>query len=584
MQVTCGRCHALYEFDSHAIPQGGYQAQCSHCHSEFFVAPARRQTHIERLFEDDLHHADGEAGHDGDADNALDLPLWSPPPRTAAAGSSDSRRGPAFVAAPPPRAPAGEAAPADGASAAASGPVLAAAPDAGEVRRRAIENEWASAPLVDAGEPLSARPSAGEERSGSDGRKGEQNDEGDDSLLARNDVREAGELSKQDAAAEAYRRRRRSLHRDEFSEPPEGPPRTRARMVVGLAASAVVVTGVVVGVIRSNSLHTPTQVTPPVHVVRDPSPAARDAFDAGVHALRSDTARSLNDAQVQFGRAIELEADYTDAWAGLGLAAWLAGIDARDEEARVGRELSGAVGTLALAAQAQGRDASAVHLSQGDDETAAGSATHAALALAASSLRLRTSVLDVRSASERLQASAGDAFDHLERAGAALLVASQLPAQTPLLATAAALWHSDGPWAEQLVPSQLAVAEQLVGELFPPERRSWLADDVGPEGVVVDRGAPWASWRMVARARLALRRASGLAPAERKPAVDAAIQALEGALRLEPGLRRAQWQLAQALALAERRPEAKHVLEELAHGSEPHPRAQAQLAQWAAAP
>ena len=40
MQVACDQCGATYEFESSAIPSEGYDAQCTHCNHVFFVAPA----------------------------------------------------------------------------------------------------------------------------------------------------------------------------------------------------------------------------------------------------------------------------------------------------------------------------------------------------------------------------------------------------------------------------------------------------------------------------------------------------------------------------------------------------------------
>lgn len=37
MQVTCSHCGARYEFDAAAIPEGGYDAQCTQCQGVFFV-------------------------------------------------------------------------------------------------------------------------------------------------------------------------------------------------------------------------------------------------------------------------------------------------------------------------------------------------------------------------------------------------------------------------------------------------------------------------------------------------------------------------------------------------------------------
>jgi len=39
MQVACTRCGAQYEFEASAIPAAGYNAQCAHCGNLFFVAP-----------------------------------------------------------------------------------------------------------------------------------------------------------------------------------------------------------------------------------------------------------------------------------------------------------------------------------------------------------------------------------------------------------------------------------------------------------------------------------------------------------------------------------------------------------------
>jgi predicted Zn finger-like uncharacterized protein len=39
MEVSCKQCGAKYQFDSSAIPAGGYDAQCSSCGTVFFVAP-----------------------------------------------------------------------------------------------------------------------------------------------------------------------------------------------------------------------------------------------------------------------------------------------------------------------------------------------------------------------------------------------------------------------------------------------------------------------------------------------------------------------------------------------------------------
>lgn len=39
MQVSCGHCGAKYEFDSAAVPPGGYDAQCTTCGNVFFVMP-----------------------------------------------------------------------------------------------------------------------------------------------------------------------------------------------------------------------------------------------------------------------------------------------------------------------------------------------------------------------------------------------------------------------------------------------------------------------------------------------------------------------------------------------------------------
>ncbi|MEZ4272127.1 MAG: zinc-ribbon domain-containing protein [Myxococcota bacterium] len=39
MRVTCGHCNAAYEFEASQIPAEGYDAQCTHCASIFFVSP-----------------------------------------------------------------------------------------------------------------------------------------------------------------------------------------------------------------------------------------------------------------------------------------------------------------------------------------------------------------------------------------------------------------------------------------------------------------------------------------------------------------------------------------------------------------
>ena len=97
----------------------------------------------------------------------------------------------------------------------------------------------------------------------------------------------------------------------------EVPPRTRARLglVVGMVCVALVTLGVVAGVVRSKQLHLPTQVPPPLHIVRDPPPEAVATFERGMAALRRDNAVDLDQAAQAFADARALDGDYTDAWA-----------------------------------------------------------------------------------------------------------------------------------------------------------------------------------------------------------------------------------------------------------------------------
>lgn len=530
MQVHCGRCGAQYQFDAAQIPADGYQAQCSHCEHEFFVAPSKPADEQERAAHIALDEdADATPGA-GDKKSVL--------PKRRSGGidalfGEDFHDGPNDVAKPP------------------GGPKRAAAeqgppPVAARHRGADIEQEWARAPLAAPGEPSVAPLPPG----GADA---------------------------QAEAAAAYSRMRRSLHREGLADTPAGAPpaRTRPRTFVGIGIAVVVGLGVVVGVVQSKSLHAPTQVTPPVRIVRDPSPEARAAFDDGILALRRDTATGLAEARARFLRAIAIDAEYTDAWAGLGLAAWLTGIDARDDEVQDDRAVRAAVTALTNAVQAQGRDASAVHLAQNDDRPSS-AGTDAALALAASSLRMRAAVHDLQSLHDRQSNESRDAWQHLHAAGAALLHAAALPVQTPLLATTMALWLTDGPEAEALVAQQLTTAEQLVGQIVPPERRSWLGPnpndqaDTGP----ATRAAPWAAWRLLARSRLASHRARAQADRQEATAAAQAVSYVEAALRLEPDLRRAQMALAEALVECHREREAMPILMRLAQGTPPHERAQ----------
>lgn len=547
MQVTCQRCGARYQFSAEAIPAEGYQAQCSHCRNEFFVPgsrsdaapsdtddeapppPARRKSGLERLFAGDFHQAsDPDDAKTTEAEKPLALELLHQ-------GTMQQQ-------------------------------------EQGQTRA-----ERASQHSVKQPEPA---------RSQDPKRADAGKDESEAGAPAPAETKAPRKSGKQSLTDEipyerpVGARSRRPMHRADL-DPAQStlprPARARLRLFVGIASALAVALGVVVGVVRSKSLHAPTQVTPPIRIVREPSKAAQKSFADGMEALLEDNPDSLLAARTSFADAIGQDPEYTDAWAALGLSALLHSQDALQQQQDQDAAALKSAQALSHAAQQQGQHASSISLANEAGDS--GGDGQAALALAASSLRLRAAVNDMQHLQDKRANAGVIAWQSLDLAATALMHAAQLPVQTPLLATVVALWHTGNPLGQKLVPTQLDVAVQLIGQLIPPERRSWLGPDNEQEATANNQplGAPWAAWRSIARARLAAQQASATPPTADK---QAAIAFYEGALRLDPSLRRAQYELARALIDAGRSREAGPILQKLAQSRQPHVRARALWQQW----
>lgn len=562
MRVTCERCQARYEFDSSVLPADGYMAQCSHCEAQFFVAPPAAQA---------VHRRP---------------PTPAPAPQRQGEGVTP----PTQRSAPAPAA-AGDGPLRDGAGTPDIAALLAAESVDAEHRHAAAQAARAGARRATLADLLGAgADEVADEQAQTLAQ--DQGEGGESSYFGPRPQRGGrhGGKTKDKAPRPAHPRTWSALtgrpERDTMDR-----PRSRARvgLVVGMICTALVTLGVVVGVARSERLHLPTQVPPPLRIVHEPPDAAKEAFAKGMAATMADNADSLTEARRAFASARALDEDYTDAWAGEALCSYLLAEDGREAAEAAQASLEALGGQIRALAAAQGSRAQVLPDPEpgadGEAEPATADAGAAdptgqqALEAASASLRLRALLGQQQQLQASLAAATRQVQSEQVRAASMLLHASQLPAQTPLLATTLALWFAGDETAQDLVSAQLQVAEALgMQQLSERPRRTW-----GEGGTDVPQPSPYAGWRMLVRAQLAARaqqsgrRTDAPAPA---PAADTVVSAYEAALRLEPGLVRARWALARYLMAQGRNGEAAPHLRQLAEGDRPHRRALALWQDW----
>lgn len=362
-------------------------------------------------------------------------------------------------------------------------------------------------------------------------------------------------------------------------------PWARRGLFLGVALVAVVGSGVVVGVVCSKRLHAPPSVQPPIHIVRAPDPIAAEAFNRGLKALWDDTSKGYVAAAKAFDAACARDPEFTDAWAGAALAALL---QASDIEAQAqARSRSALAQTRAALASSRERDPQTTGGTGTDDATDSDSDDGHDAVSAAQALRMAASrAAQVQEGWTQVQALHDQALA-LQRRGASLLLhGDHLMAQTPLMAAAQAMWYVTDATSLHLARQQLRAFEQLTGgDCVPVEADPNSCVDGSGAGSADGNStlslpprpslgpkvgqAPYGPLALWIEAKLK-------AQDKQVPAQDV-VAAYEGALILQPELRRARWELAQYQQQMGRTDVARPLLEDLAHGDAPHDKAQAEL-------